>query len=84
MKEQTFIVYLRDENGNMKDFERFGCKKLETVKKNMKKLFSNELYRKCIYSDGITSIEIYSTKNIIPGKAQLVYCESLNDFIKDF
>ena len=48
MKKETFRVYLKDENNNMITFERFSCKRLQTVKNNMKILLDNSLYLVCV------------------------------------
>lgn len=59
MKQQTFIAYIEDGNGKMMDFERFSCKRAETVRKNMTALFQNDLYRAC--TKGAVSFAIYAT-----------------------
>lgn len=57
--KQTFIAYLIDKNGNMTSFERFACKRPETVKKHMLQLMKNDLYRVC--NKKAIKIEIYAT-----------------------
>lgn len=69
MKKQTFIALIKDENGNNIGFERFACKKLETVRKNMIDLFNNDLYRICMSNANM--IYVYATpdgynKDIFP------------------
>lgn len=59
MKKQTYIAIIRDDAGKAITFERFTCKKTDTVKKHMQQLFTNELYRICI-GDAAT-IDIYAT-----------------------
>lgn len=59
MKEQTYIVYLVDDEGGKVDFERFSCKKIETVKRSMQQLLSNSLYR--VLNKTATKLEIYKT-----------------------
>lgn len=59
MKKQTFIAIIRDDAGKAITFERFTCKKADTVKRNMQQLFKSELYRICI-GDAAT-IDIYAT-----------------------
>lgn len=59
MKKQTFIAKIRDNNGNMIGFERFNCRRPETVKKHMQQLFKSELYRIC--NETAKSIEIWET-----------------------
>lgn len=55
----TYIAIIRDENGMQLSFERFSCKKAETVKRQMQQLFKNELYRICI--GNAATIDIYAT-----------------------
>ena len=59
MQQQTFIAVLLDKSFNQVGFERFSCKKPETVEKLMKKLFDSPLYRVC--SKEAVSIAIYAT-----------------------
>ncbi len=59
MKEQTFIAKIYDAAGTCIDFERFTCKRAETVKKHMLRLFDNELYRIC--TRGAEKVVIYAT-----------------------
>lgn len=59
MKKQTYIVYIYDEPGKMIGFERFCCKKIETVLKHMNTLFKNDLYRVC--NSGAAKIQVYRT-----------------------
>lgn len=59
MKQQTFIVYLEDRNFKMITFERFFCKRLETVVNQMKELLKNSLYRAC--TKEAVSVAIYRT-----------------------
>ena len=59
MKQQTFIVYLEDKNFKMVTFERFSCKRLETVINQMKELLKNSLYRAC--TKEAVSVAIYKT-----------------------
>ena len=59
MKQQTFIVYLEDRNFKMITFERFFCKRLETVVNQMKELLKNSLYRACVKD--AASVAIYRT-----------------------
>ena len=59
MKKQTFIAKIKDSSGNMIDFERFSCKRPETVRKYMQQLFANGLYRAC--TRGAHTIEIWAT-----------------------
>lgn len=47
MKEQTYITCIYNEGGRQVNFERWSCKKVATVNKNMKTLFSNDLYKAC-------------------------------------
>ena len=65
MKEQTYIVFLVDDEGNKVDFERFSYKRIETVKRTMQQLLSNSLYR--VLNKTATKIEIYKTSYSIEG-----------------
>lgn len=57
--KQTYIARIIDGNGNMIGFERFGCKKVETVRNNMYRLFENDLYRVC--NKTARKLRIYAT-----------------------
>lgn len=59
MKQQTFIVYLEDQNFKMVTFERFSCKRLETVINQMNELLKSSLYRAC--TKEAVSVAIYRT-----------------------
>lgn len=59
MKQQTFIVYLEDQNFKMVTFERFSYKRLETVINQMQELLKNSLYRAC--TKEAVSVAIYRT-----------------------
>ena len=48
MKKQTYIVFVKGFNNEDITFERFTCKRVETVKRNMFILLDNSLYAKCI------------------------------------
>lgn len=73
MKTENYRVFLRDENGNTINFERFSCKNIKTVTRNMHTLLENELYR--IATGKFNSIEYYSVKD---GKIdKLLKCESV-------
>lgn len=61
MKQQTFIVYLEDKNLKMVTFERFSCRRLETVINQMQELLKNSLYRAC--TKEAVSVAIYKTPN---------------------
>lgn len=61
MKKQRFIAIIKDGTGKEISFERFSCKRADTVKNNMVKLFNNDLYRACMKN--AATIEIYSTSN---------------------
>ena len=68
MKKQTFIAYIRDNDGRAITFERFSCKRAETVKKNMLQLLNNSLYRACIGT--AARVDVYKTENtIVKGQA---------------
>lgn len=57
----NYIVYVCDNNEYTITFERFNCKKLDTVKKNMVKLLNNDLY--CVCIKGAKKVKIYRTPN---------------------
>lgn len=58
--KQTFIARLKDKSGNYVTFERFSCRKPETVKAQLLKVFSDSsLYRVCIKPAEI--VEVYAT-----------------------
>ena len=59
MKKQTFIAIIKDNTGKEISFERFSCKRADTVKNNMVKLFNNDLYKACMKN--AATVEIYST-----------------------
>lgn len=56
---QTYIARIIDGNGDMIGFERFGCKKVETVRNNMYRLFQNDIYRAC--NRTARKLRIYAT-----------------------
>ena len=58
-KQQTFIVHLEDAQGKMCNFERFSCKRLETVRRNMRLLWESDLYRIC--NKDVVVWKIYAT-----------------------
>lgn len=55
----NYIIYVCGDNEYTITFERFNCKKIDTVKKNMVKLLNNDLYRACI--KGAKKVKIYRT-----------------------
>lgn len=59
MTEQTYLVIFTDENNNDYGFERFGYKRLATVKNAVKKIWSSPLYRVC--TKGATQAVIIQT-----------------------
>lgn len=69
--KQTFLVYIKDASGKIITFERFGCKRLETVEKNMEKLINNSMYCACI--KGAATYEIYQTENTANGAPIMIY-----------
>lgn len=56
---QTYIALLKDKDGKQLDFQRYGYKRIATVKKNILALLNNSLYR--ALTPGIATIEIYQT-----------------------
>ena len=59
MKQQTFIAFFKDSNGEKIDFERFSCRRAETVKKYIEQLWKSALYRAC--TKGAETVSIYAT-----------------------
>lgn len=58
--KQTFIARLKDKSGNYVTFERFSCRKPETVKAQLLKVYhDSSLYRVCIKPAEI--VEVYAT-----------------------
>lgn len=57
--KMNYIVYICSNTDYVITFERFACKKLETVKRNMQKLLDNDLYRAC--TKGAEKIKVYRT-----------------------
>lgn len=57
--KQTYLVKIIDGSGDTINFERFACKKVETVRKNMYRLFQNDLYRVC--NKTARKLRIYAT-----------------------
>lgn len=45
MKKQTYIVFFQDKEGKEVDFERFSCKRLDTVINGIYTLWNNGLFR---------------------------------------
>ena len=56
---QTYIAIILDASGKEIDFERFSCKRVQTVQNNMIKLFNNSLYR--ALNKEADKIAIYAT-----------------------
>lgn len=60
MKKQTYIARLKDNAGNIVTFERFSCKKAETVKAQLLKVWSaSALYR--TFCRNAEIVEVYAT-----------------------
>ena len=60
MKQQTFIVKIYRNNDQV-DFERFTCKKAQTVKANFQKLLENSLYNTLLFMNKPTHAICYAT-----------------------
>ena len=60
MKQQTFIAILKDADGKQTYFERWACKRVETVRKNMLKLWDIPSYRSG-FNKTAKTVEIYAT-----------------------
>lgn len=70
MKKMEYIVYICN-NDSVITFERFSCKRLETVKKSMETLLTSDLYRACI--KGATKADIYRTLDGYQREPEPVY-----------
>ena len=55
----TYLAIIQNRDFQQITFERFSCKRLETVKKNMLSLLQNSLYRAC--TPGAVAVAIYRT-----------------------
>ena len=60
-QEMRFLAVLENADSQEVGFERFGCKKPETVRKNMEWLLDQPLYRACVRMDGAVRVAIYAT-----------------------
>ena len=59
MKQCNYIAVIENKDFKQIGFERFSCKKPETVKNKMLALFQNDLYKVC--TPGAVSVAIYAT-----------------------
>ena len=75
MKKQTFIVFIYNADGKRIDFERFACKKVDTVKKHMNILFNDRLYRIC--TPGAASWKVFETPDGVNHGENPVYIHNL-------
>ena len=57
--KQTFIAIIRDRDGKQIDFQRYGYKRIATVRNNIRALVNNDLYK--AITPGIYSADIYET-----------------------
>ena len=69
--KQTFLALIKDANGKTITFERFSCKRPETVRANMEKVLANDLYRVCIGKEA-AAVEIYKTDYTVTENQQPV------------
>ena len=63
MKQQTFITKLLDSNNRMVNFERWADKRIQTVERKVKELYTNYYY---LYKEDIQKakyIAIYEASN---------------------
>jgi len=63
MKQQTFITKLLDSNNRMVNFERWADKRIQTVERKVKELYTNYYY---LYKEDIKKakyIAIYEASN---------------------
>lgn len=76
MKKEVYRVIFRNAEGEKINFERFTCKKLDTVKKQMKELMESEIYQ--ILNRDCRKLEYYKIEENEENN-KLVYSESVND-----
>ena len=70
MKQERYLAQLIDADGRLRDFERFSCKRAETVRKNILKMaksveaggFTN-LYRKTWKNYGVVKCLVWETQD---------------------
>ena len=83
MTEQTYLLSLQDCDGMQKDFERFACKKLDTVIKqyseHMKRMQECRWYMRDI--ETVTHIRIYRT-DYQTTPENMVYEIQFSEFMK--
>ena len=72
-KEQTYISYLCDEDGAMLEFERWGCKKVSTVIKNLCKLYCSKGCYHFLYKPSIEKAAMFKIVETRGGKEDVVY-----------
>ena len=64
-KEQTYIVYYKNADGDIKDFNRFGVKQCRANEKKIltavKKYLKNDLVRWSMDRDKIVTVELWMT-----------------------
>ena len=77
MKQQTFIAFFLNAEKEKIDFERFSCKRAETVKKYIVQLWQSELYRIC--TKGAETVTIYATPDGIHEQPHPVAVVNLAD-----
>ena len=63
MRQQTYITKLKDENNRTVNFERWSYKKINTIEKKLRELYTNYYY---VYKEDIKKskyITIYEASN---------------------
>ena len=67
--QERYLAQMIDKDGRLRDFYRFSCKKLDTVKKNIEKMASADnmgmmsLFRKDWLMMGVKKCVVFECKN---------------------
>ena len=62
MKLQTYIAFYYNANGDKVDFDRFSCKRADTVKRQiLRALEDSALFRTCHRLDGSARVAVFAT-----------------------
>ncbi|MEG1758755.1 MAG: hypothetical protein RR235_09960 [Oscillospiraceae bacterium] len=77
-KEQTFLAELLDANGREVDFHRYACKRVNTVIKNITKMYSRYSFMAKDLNN-TASVVIYSTP-LGYGDGELVWSVTVDEF----
>lgn len=83
MKKQTFISQLETKNGEMVNFERWNYRRVTTIKKHLKNLYSDY---KGVYEKDLEKshyITIYATPDGYTKEEQPVFKISIKEFLNN-